>query len=147
VAGHAEHAWNAGAVNIGIQDPDPGAVPAQGQGEVDRRAGLADPALAGCDRDDVADRGQRLEFTLYPVWNDLPAHSHFHLPGIRDTGQSLARQGGHLLTHAIGRVTQPQLDHGVTAILAHCLHATRCDQVHPRVRVDHPGQPLLHRLS
>ncbi len=55
----AHHARQARAVDVGVEQPDPGALGREGECQIrgDRR--LADATLAGGDRDDVRDLGQR----------------------------------------------------------------------------------------
>ena len=59
LAREAQHARQAGAVDVGVQQADAQPLLRQRHGEVDRDRRLADAALAGGDRDDRADLGQQ----------------------------------------------------------------------------------------
>src|SRR5579875_2337059 len=56
----AHHHWNAGAVDVGIEQTDSGAVLCQRDGDIDGHRRLADAALAAGDRDRVLDTGKGL---------------------------------------------------------------------------------------
>ena len=79
-ARQAQHAGLARAVDVGVENADARAVVRQGQRQVDRDGGLADAALAGSDRDDVADARQRLPAGGRGLRGDFPAHLHPRLP-------------------------------------------------------------------
>ena len=51
--GDAEHGGDRVAVDVGVDDADRAACGSHGQREVDRDRGLADPALAAGDREDL----------------------------------------------------------------------------------------------
>ena len=63
-ARQAQHRRHAGAVDVGIQHAHRQPFRGQRQRQVHRGGGLAHPALAGADGDDVADFGEGLEFAL-----------------------------------------------------------------------------------
>jgi hypothetical protein len=73
-AQETEHAGLARPVDVRVQNPDPGTVPEQGQGQVYRRGGLADAALARGDGDHIPDVGQRGQIALDGVGDD-PGHA------------------------------------------------------------------------
>ena len=57
---NAEHDRDVRAVHVGVEQADPRAGETQRDGDVDGDRGLADPALAGADRDRVANAGDLL---------------------------------------------------------------------------------------
>ncbi len=105
----AHHAGLAGPVDVGVEQADPGAVERQGQGQVDRRRGLADAALARGHRNDVADAGQRLQLALGDVGRDLPADRHRGVPEPGSLAQERLQFGGQRPGVAPGREAQLDL--------------------------------------
>ena len=66
----AEHGRDAGTVHIGVEHAHARTTGRQGQGEIHRGRGLADAALAGTDRDDIADPRMRGQTRLDCVGGD-----------------------------------------------------------------------------
>ena len=86
--GQAQHGRHAGPVHVRVQHPDLRPQPLQGQGQVDRGGGLAHPALAGTDGDDVADPRRGGQGGLDGVGGDARARLETR------QGQALGGSGG-----------------------------------------------------
>ena len=131
-----QHAGLARSVDVGVEQPDPGAIQRQGQRQVDRGGRLADAALAGRHGHDVADAGQRRQLALGRVRSDLPADG--------DRGR---RQGGlgpqQRLEFGLERAgigprgkAEFDLDDRPAAVQSNGLHSFGSRQRHPQVRFD-----------
>ncbi|MCW0460321.1 hypothetical protein NB717_001389 [Xanthomonas sacchari] len=103
----AEHGRHAGAVDVGIQHADARALALQGQGQVHGSGGLAHPALAGADGDDVADARVRGELGLDGVGGETRAFGHRETQqeSVGDAGQACARRKGNHGPHTAPRAS------------------------------------------
>ncbi len=90
--GHAEHHADAGAVDVGVEDADPGAFGLERQSEVDGGGGFTDATLAGGDGDDVFHAGHRGQVFLDFVGVDFLAYVDVHIFYPVDVFQGVAHQ-------------------------------------------------------
>ena len=66
----AQHQRLARAVDVGIEDTDPGAPGRPGERQVDGHRGFANSALAARHRDDILDAGEGLQVPLHGMRQD-----------------------------------------------------------------------------
>jgi hypothetical protein len=119
----AHHARLAGAVDVGVEQADLGALERQGQREVDCGGGLADPALAGSDRDDVADARQWLQSALHRLGRDLPGDLDPCRPHARVGRQKALEIRGQFLAVAPRREAQLDVYDRYTVLQSDGLHS------------------------
>jgi hypothetical protein len=140
---HAQHHRLRGAVDVGIQNADAGAFRGQGQRQVDRRGRLADPALAGGDRDDVLHIRHELEAALHRVRQDLGGHVDADVADAGNLAQRIHDRGadaGHL---APGRIAEFDVERGAVAVDLDVLDRLGADEVLAGVRVSDRRQGCL----
>jgi hypothetical protein len=133
---YAEHAWLAGAVDVGIQDADPGTLGGQCQCKVDCDGGLADTALAGSHGDDVADAFDMLDALLRGVRGDLAGDID---DGGLDTGNGFDQRlqpGGEIIAVTRGREAQHDLHGRLVTVDADLLDALGRNQVLLKIGID-----------
>ncbi len=107
----ADHQREVGAVEVGVEHADGGAVAGEGEGEIERQRRLADAALAAGDRDDTA--CGRLRHSPIMVIGVIPAAGH------------ATRLGGeHGSKEAIELAGRPLLDY-----LVESLRAAPCSEI------------------
>ena len=115
-ARYAEHPGLARAVDVRVQDADPGALGREGEGEVDRDGRLPHPALAGGDGDDVLDAVEQLDVLLDRVGDDLPLDLERGGCDARHRGEHRAEGGLELRGVTGRRESEDDADPGVAAL-------------------------------
>ena len=107
VFGDAEHLRLRRAIDVGIQDPHPGALGRECKREIDRRGALAHAALARSHGDDVLHPRHQLHALLHRVRHDVAADLEREFRNLRQRGIQLP--GDELAQHpelASRRITQ-----------------------------------------
>ena len=139
LAGAAEHLRDVGPVDVAVEEADPRALPREGDREVDRGRGLADPALARAHRHDVADAGDLLAAEA-AAGADVGRHLR---PRRGDAGQrrhERLRLGLHLVLHRAGGRRELDREVDLAALDLDLLHEAEGHDVLVEVGVLHVAQ-------
>ncbi|KAG0192387.1 hypothetical protein DFQ28_009340 [Apophysomyces sp. BC1034] len=136
----AEHHRLRRAINVRVQHANRRAFGRQRKRQVRGGGALADPALAGRDRDDIAHVRQQLHAALHRVRDDLLRYRHAHADYAWHRAQRLldARADQPVLTP--GRIAEHHVERHGIAIDRDIAHPFARGHRLRGIRVDHAGQ-------
>ncbi len=109
-ADQPQHVRLARAINIGIQDTHRGAVGRQRERQIDRYRRFSDAALAGCNRNDIANIWQGLQAALHAVRDNIGRQLENDVVDTGRIGQYFDKVRTHCVEFPLDR--KPKADRG-----------------------------------